>query len=247
MNEFDVDDFHKIVDAYMRDIDRYGELAGNSVKRAYAAGNEKLGQILERLFDVQRYGDLEQIAREIFHSWQDPSKIPLGNLQDYNDYLNEQYPDSAFSNNSEPIMVVDPARRLPPGPTCTKLLMIEGRTFWSDWSTCLEFCLEGIAEPVKNNQMTMDVALSKIEVAEEMVLSRKVSAAIRLINTCHQQNHPPEHPQEQITLLWPHPTTFSSTGVNGATNRQHPLSMIGLEPLKILCKKKGIELRFILC
>jgi hypothetical protein len=199
------------------------------------------------LRDVQHYDDLEQIAREIFGSWQDPIKIPLGNLQDYNDYLNEQYPDSVFSNNSETISVIDSARRLPPGPFCTKGLMIDGRTGWGDWSNCLHFCLEGIAEQVKNNQMTTNDALSLIEGVEEMTLSRKVGGAIGTINMCHQQNHPPKHPQEQITLLWPHPITFRSTRVNGATNRLHPREMKGLEPLNNLCKKKGIELRIVLC
>ena len=177
--------------------------------------------------------------------WHAP-KIPLDNLQDYSDYLNEQYPNSVFSNNSEPISVIDPARNLPPGPICTKGLMIEGRTGWGDWFHCLDFCLF-IAEEVKNNQMTTDDALSLIEQVEETTLSRKVGVAIGLINMCHRQNHPPKHPQEQITLLWPHPTTFRSTGVDGATYRPHPWRMKGLEPLNNLCKKKGIELRIVLC
>jgi len=177
--------------------------------------------------------------------WHAP-KIPLDNLQDYYDYLNEQYPDSVFSNNSEPISVIDPARRLPPGPICTKRLMIEGRTGWGDWFNCLDFCLF-IAEQVKNNKMTTDDALSLIEQVERTTLSRKVGKAIGSINMCHRQNHPPKHPQEQITLLWPHPTTFRSTGVNGATNRPHPREMKGLEQLNNLCKQKGIELRIVLC
>ena len=247
MDEFDVDDWLKIVDAYVsNEIDAYGALAYGSINRANAAGNEKLGKILERLFEVERYGDLEDIAREIFPDRKDSSNIPLDNLQDYDDYLNEEYPDNLFSNNSEPIHVITPARDLPPGDWCTENLIIDARTYWKDF-TCLGYCM-WLVDEIKKGKITTENALQKLVVTEKSRISKSCGEARQMIESCYRDNPPPSKPQKSVLLLWPHPITFSrATIIGGEKNRPHPEQMKEYRRLKSFCVDKGIHLATRLC
>ena len=243
MDEFDFDDWVKIVDAYMSDDnDAYGALAVGSINRANAAGNEKLCKILERLFEVERYGDLEDIERKIFPDGKDSSNIPLDNLQDYDDYLNEEYPDYLVSNNSEPIRVITPARNLPPGDFCTESLIIDARTYWTDFS-CLGYCM--MLLNIIQKGTTTETALQELVSQENSRISRACVEAKGVIERCYDDNPPPSKPQKSVLLLWPHPITFSIIG--GEKKRPHPEQMDAYRGLKSFCEDKGIPLATRLC